>query len=399
MAALPRTRPLRAASEDARRAACFARVTTANFFFFLTFASFFLLPLHIRALGGSERTIGLTMGVTGLSGLASVLFIGQLLDRFGRRVFLLGGLGVMALASAAFLLVEHIGPALFVLRAVQGLAFAAGFNAASTLAVEFAPPGRRAAALGIFGVSTLATHAIAPAFGELIVGLGGFPALFLVAAACAAVGLVIAWPLDAPGIVGSTAAVPLRWTRDLVTAIGTVACCGVAFGAVITYVPTFVHDARLGPVATFFLTYTGAAVLTRLTGSGLSDAFGRRTVIVPALALLAASVALLAAVRSAPVLALAALAFGTAQGFVYPTLNAFTVDQAETEQLGRAQTLYNGAFNLGVTAGSIGLGALVEVVGHRGMFLCAAGVAAAGLGIFSAGTAGPGDPGGARATP
>lgn len=399
MAALPRTHPLPAASDEARRAAAFARVTTANFFFFLTFASFFLLPLHIRALGGSERTIGLVMGVTGLSGLASVLVIGQLLDRFGRRLFLLGGLGVMALASAAFLLVDRVGPGLFVLRAVQGLAFAAGFNAASTLAVEFAPPGRRAAALGIFGVSTLGTHAIAPSLGELIVGLGGFHALFLVASAFALVGLAIAWPLDARGVVGASATTPLHWTRDLVTAIGTVACCGVAFGAVITYVPTFVHDAHLGPVATFFLTYTGAAVLTRLTGSGLGDAFGRRTVIVPALALLAASVAFLASVRTGVALAVAALAFGTAQGFVYPTLNAFTVDQAETGQLGRAQTLYNGAFNLGVTAGSIGLGALVEAVGHRGMFLFAAGVAAAGLGIFSVGTAAPDDPGGARTTP
>src|SRR5439155_4613091 len=37
----------------------FVRVTAANFFSFPTFASFFLLPLHARALGGSARTIGL----------------------------------------------------------------------------------------------------------------------------------------------------------------------------------------------------------------------------------------------------------------------------------------------------------------------------------------------------
>ena len=40
------------------RTACFARLTAANFCFFLTFASFFLLPLHVRALGGTERTTG-----------------------------------------------------------------------------------------------------------------------------------------------------------------------------------------------------------------------------------------------------------------------------------------------------------------------------------------------------
>jgi len=54
-------------------------------------------------------------------------------------------------------------------------------------------------------------------------------------------------------------------SADIGVAVVTIACCGVAFGGVITYVPTYVHDADLGPVATFFLSYTAAAVLTRVT--------------------------------------------------------------------------------------------------------------------------------------
>src|SRR5438094_6463522 len=104
------------------RTACFARVTGANFCFFLTFASFFLLPLHVRALGGTERTIGLVMGTSGLAGLVSVLAVGALLDRFGRRIFLLAGLATMSAAAGAFLLVDRIGPGIFLLRAVQGVA-------------------------------------------------------------------------------------------------------------------------------------------------------------------------------------------------------------------------------------------------------------------------------------
>ena len=381
---LPHLAPV--ADDDRRRAARFARVTAANFCFFMTFAAFFLLPLHIRALGGSERTIGFAMGTTGLSGLASIFVIGALLDRFGRRVFLLGGLGGMALASAAFLLVDRVGPALFVLRAVQGLAFAAGFNAASTLAVEYAPPARRAAALGLFGVSTLTTHALSPALGELLMHQAGFPALFVAASVFSLIGLAVAWPLRPRRPHPGAALVRLRPTRPLTVAIVTVACCGVAFGAVVTYVPTFVHDAGLGPVSVFFLTYTAAAVLTRVTAGGLGDAFGRRAVILPALGLLVLSIGGLAAVRSTGMLAAAALLFGTAQGIVYPTLNAFTIDQALEGQFGRAQTLYNGAFNLGVTTGSILLGPLVEAVGYRPMFLCAAGMAAAGLGVFTLGT-------------
>jgi MFS family permease len=151
----------------------FVRVIAANFCLFLTFASFFLLPLHVRALGGSEQMIGLVMGTAGLAALAVVVVAGWLLDRFGRRPFLVGGLVAMSVSAAAFLAVDHIGPALFLLRVVQGLAFAAGFNAASTLAVELAPLERRAAALGLFGVSTLTTHALAPALGEVLVARAG----------------------------------------------------------------------------------------------------------------------------------------------------------------------------------------------------------------------------------
>ena len=175
-------------------------------------------------------------------------------------------------------------------------------------------------------------------------------------------------------------------TREVVSALGTVCCCGVAFGTVITYVPTFTLDARLGPVAIFFLAYTAAAVLSRVLGGGLGDTRGHRPVIVAALALFTLSVIALAGARSPLGLAGAGLLFGVAQGIVYPTLNAFTVDRAHVDELGRAQTLYNGAFNLGTTTGSLALGHVAEAFGHRTMFLTAAAVVAAAFVIFSTGT-------------
>jgi predicted MFS family arabinose efflux permease len=103
------------------------------------------------------------------------------------------------------------------------------------------------------------------------------------------------------------------------------------------------------------------------------------------LLLLAVSIALLAGVHSTVTLAGTGLLFGTAQGFVYPTLNAFTVDQAAAGQLGRVQALYNGTFNLGVTLGSVALGPVVHDLGHRVMFLCSAGAALGALAVFGLG--------------
>jgi MFS family permease len=364
----------------------FVRVAVANFCFFLCFASFFLLPLHVRALGGSERDVGFVMGTNGVAGLVSVFLLGPVLDRYDRRRFLQAGIALMMVSTLAYLAVDRIGPTLYALRVVQGVAFAAGFNAASTLAAELSPPGRRAAALGIFGVSTLGTHALAPTIGEQLVRFGGFELLFVVAAGYCVVGLVLTRGLPRSHVHGGPIVARVRFDRGLATTIAVVGLCGVAFGTVITFIPTFVHDAGLGSVATFFLSYTGAALATRFTAAGLGDTYGHRRVIVPSLAVLATSITALAAVRSPLTLALAGVVFGTAQGIVYPTLNAFAIGHAPPGQLGRLQTLFNGAFNLGVTSGAFALGSVADLYGHRAAFLCAATTAAVALALFVTGT-------------
>ncbi|MEW6270639.1 MAG: MFS transporter, partial [Thermodesulfobacteriota bacterium] len=262
----------------------FLRLTAANFCFFMTFASFFLLPLHVRALGGSDRTVGFVMGTAGISGLLGVFLVGALIDRVGCRLFLRSGLILMAAVSLAFAFVRELGPWLFVLRGLQGLAFAAGFNAASTLAAAFAPPERRATALGLFGVSTLTTHALAPTLGEQLIHLAGFHVLFAVAAAFSLVGLVLAWTLPEPDLPAAADGAHLSMPRDLVVSLAATGCCGVAFGAVMTFVPTFAVDARLGPVSIFFLSYTSMAILTRLWAGRLADDIGLRRMILPGMA-------------------------------------------------------------------------------------------------------------------
>jgi MFS family permease len=366
----------------------FVRVALANFCFFLTFASFFLLPLHVRALGGTERTVGFVMGTNGVAGLVSVFALGALLDRFDRRRFLLAGIALMLVSTLAYLAIDRIGPALYLLRVVQGVAFAMGFNAASTLAAELAPPSRRAAALGVFGVSTLGTHALAPTIGEWLVEIDGFPLLFVVAAGYCVVGFALAWGIPATGAHagGRGRAAPLG--RRFATTLVAVALTGVAFGTVVTFAPTFVHTEGLGRVSTFFLSYTAAAIATRFGGAGLGDRIGHRRVAAPALAVLGTSIACLALVHTALGLALTGVVFGTAQGICYPTMNAFVIEHVPPGQLGRIQTLFNGAFNLGVTAGSFGLGAVADAYGHRPVFVCAGTIAFAALGLFMTATRG-----------
>jgi MFS family permease len=367
----------------------FLLTTVTNFFFFLNFASYFLLPLHVRALGGSEMMVGAVMGSSGLASIAVLPFVGLSIDRLGRRVFLLAGAVGMTAASVGFLFVDSVGPALFALRMLQGLSFAAAFTATTTFAAEFAPVSRRAQALGLFGLSTLLTHAIAPVLGEEIIRRWGFSALFTVSTVYTTIAVLLATQLPpASSTRGADAAPSARRLRPIHWIVaGTMTFAGMGFGTVMTFMPTYVTSEGLGRVGFFFAAYTTTAILTRLVGAGLSDTLGRRRVIMPALLALAASIFWIAFVRNVPVLFAAGALFGTAQGISYPTLHAFLVDLASEAQLGRSQALFNGAFNLGVTGSAFTFGAVAEHFGHRPMFIVASIAPVLACALFYFGTA------------
>jgi MFS family permease len=366
----------------------FYLVTIANFVFFLNFASFFLLPLHLKALGVSERTIGYIMGTGGFAGLCVLPFLGALLDRVSRRGFVTAGALAMALASYAYLLLPGAGGLIYVLRVIQGVSFTCAFVTASTLAVELAPVSRRGEALGIFGISTLTTHAIAPALGEVVARRWGFPVLFAIGGTLGLVACGLTLRIRVPRATHATAAATPRvqaarralpHSATLWLGAATMVACGMGFGAVLTFVPTFVHAIGLERVAPFFVSYTVAAVGVRILLGGLSDRVGRHRVLLPSIALLACAVLALGWVRSMPALMTIGLLFGAGQGMVYPTANALMVDLSHPGNLGRVQTLFSGSFSVGVAASAFVFGGIIERFGYHVTFAAAAGCVALGL--------------------
>ena len=354
----------------------FYLVTAANFVFFLNFASFFLLPLHLTALGATERTIGYVMGTGGFAGLCVLPFLGVLLDRVNRRIFVTAGALSMALASFAYVFVSDVGPLLFLLRVVQGVSFTSAFVTASTLAADLAPVERRGQALGIFGISALLTHAIAPSLGETIARSYGFATLFVAAGVLGLTASALTLAVHAPRKTSAHAAVVsgeaslARHPVLRLTAAAMVAC-GMGFGAVLTYVPIFVHAIGLPRVSPFFLAYTVAAVGVRVAFGALSDRIGRRQVLLPAMTVLAFAILALGAIHGVVGLVLVGLAFGAGQGITYPTANALMVDHSRPGNLGRVQTLFAGSFSVGVAASAFAFGGLIERVGYPAMFAAA----------------------------
>jgi len=309
--------------------------------------------------------------------------IGYLLDRFGRRRFMILGMLIASLSSVAFVFVEQIGPALYGLRIVQGVAFTCAFTGAQTLAVLFAPFSRRAEAIGWFGISTILTHAISPVIGEEIIRRFGFDAMFLAGAGLAAVSFVLACTLPRPPELTpgpSSTSIDRSLARRAVAA-ATVAmmCYGFGFGATTTFVPVLMERFELGRVATFFLAWSVSAVSVRLALGSVSDRLGRRTVLVPAMLAMSLAVALLAFVRTTAGIAVIGVIFGLAQGLLYPTMNALVADWSHPGNIGRTQSLFSGSYSMGIATCAFFFGSIAEHYGYAAMFLVTLAITLVGL--------------------
>ena len=176
----------------------FVLAAAGNFLFFASLNVYTLLPLYIQQLGGREGQIGTIMAMYSIAAIVCQLGTGPLVDRFGRKPFLLLGAALTIAVSTTFVFSTRLGWHFYLLRFLQGAAFAGFMTSNLTLLADLAPASRRAEAVGVFGVSGLVTIALAPAAGEMVLRAYGFRALFVGAALLGIATLAVCLATDVP---------------------------------------------------------------------------------------------------------------------------------------------------------------------------------------------------------
>jgi predicted MFS family arabinose efflux permease len=259
----------------------FAALLVAQAGFGWAFSSYFLLPKFLVAeLHAGPREAGL---LTAAHNAAVVLLMppmGALVDRFGRRRFLIAGALLMAAASLAFTTVDSFGPAIFTLRVLQALAFAMAFAAGSALAVDEAPPERVAQAIGFFGLTFLSMNAVGPVIVEAVSERAGWSAGFGLAAvgalACAVLSLRVrerAGVRSAEEPLSGLLGVATRPSQLRISAV--IALVGAAFSSLFTFNQLFAFDSGIERLRDFFVAYAIGAIGVRVAFGASIDRFGR----------------------------------------------------------------------------------------------------------------------------
>ena len=120
-------------------------------------------------------------------------------------------------------------------------------------------------------------------------------------------------------------------------------------------------------VSDFLVAYSIAAVIVRGFLGGVADRLGRLTVARCALFVYGASPIAMALLGVSGFSWIGAL-LGLAHGLFYPALNAVAVEGAADDVRGKVMAIYNGAFNVGFSIGSLALGFVAEASGYGLVF-------------------------------
>lgn len=150
-----------------------------------------LLPFYARELGGSATLIGLLIAAFSAAQLTVAPMWGRMSDRYGRRPAILAGLLVTA---AAYVLFAFAGSLWLLLlsRIVQGIG-GGTIGVVQAYVADASPPDRRTRSLGSLSAVTSLGAVAGPAFGPLLIQLGGRRGPGLGAAALALLVAGFAW--------------------------------------------------------------------------------------------------------------------------------------------------------------------------------------------------------------
>ena len=337
------------------------------------------LPLQIIALGGSHAQVGWLFAVT--TGVAMALRpqVGGWTDRYGARVVMLPGAGVLVLTMGALYFAASPA-ALIVLMAGLGIGNALISTTGSIAVADESPPARRGEALSLYYVASSVGVATGPAAGFALAAAGGIALDFAVVTALsvAVVGLALALRTP-PGNPAAPGGLGRPWSRHAAGASIALIVITTGHSTVYAFLPMHAAAVGLGSAAWFFPLMSGCTIACRFLFRRASDRFGRVRVLVPALVAIALGNALLALPPTVASLVAGAALLGTGNSMLYPTLVALIVDRTPPAERGLAIGTLSGAWDVGVFIGSPLIAALVETRGYAAGFLAAALTVALGL--------------------
>jgi MFS family permease len=340
---------------------------------------------------GEQFLIGLVLSLFGFLNSFGQPFSGRLSDRTGkRRVYIVLGLAILAVASAAYPFVEGYG-GILVVRAFQGLGAAFTIPCSVALVNEYAGvDSQHGGNFGVFNTFRLIGFGFGPIVAGIViaggfgrggvaeyaiagVSLSGFEAAFAIAVLGALISIVLVTVFIRDSETTEAAAGDLSiaiFDRRGSKLFDPVFVLGI--GTFLMAVTIALFATLEGPLrakldeSTFlfgvqFASVVIANVVLQVPIGNASDIYGRRPFLVAGFALLIPTVFVQGIVASPFVMIVARLLQGVAVALVFAPALALAGDLAGDRESGTTLSVLTMAFGLGVAVGPLASGFLYNI--------------------------------------
>jgi len=345
----------------------------SNFFLFLVVSAWSFLSIFVSDLGANTGDIGGLMASAGITSLGSLPFIAPLIDRYGRKRFMVLGLFLVGVSNLGFILFHTYSPWMLAIRLLQGLAFAGCFNACSTALVDLLPFHKRVQGIGLYGISGSLAVAIGPYLGETVLIHFGFNAYFILLAAFGILGACLSLTFkELPGAIRSKGShvkfFPTVLQGKYIAMMALVAVFGSGFAAMNTFFPLFAKSLGMR-AGIFFTSYGAILILVRLILGSLVDRMNRDKLIL--FCLLGFGGLLIATSQIQSILQTVFLGalFGVTQGLSYPAMMARMVDRSTENNRAIVVSLFTGSFGVGINLSVLLWGFIAKLQSLSFMFI------------------------------
>ncbi|SFE23371.1 Predicted arabinose efflux permease, MFS family [Paenibacillus algorifonticola] len=360
----------------------FTLMTIGNLFLFNAFYMLYpTMPLFITQMGGNESQVGLAMGAFMLAAVIFRPLVGGLLDRFGRRPFLIWGLILFIVAMYMYNWVGGI-VVLMGLRILHGMSWAVSTTATMTAITDMIPAARRGEGMGWFSTSMTLAMAIGPLFGIWVTENQSYSALFLIAVFLSAVALILMLGAKMPFRPQTGVRKIELFEKSVLPIAASVFFLFIAYGGITTFVPLFAKSIQVNSGA-FFLAFAASLALSRPISGKLSDRYGEIFVIVPALVITIGALIVLSLSTGLIGVLASAVLYGIGFGSAQPALQAATIRLARPDRIGVANASISTANDLGIGLGAIMLGWVSQSMSYQALFTVSAVSVAFSLILFT----------------
>ncbi len=324
------------------------------------------LPDFMRTFGG-ENYIGLHITFFTLTALISRPFSGKLTDTWGRVPVMVFGAAVTAIVSLFYPFFLNIYAFLFI-RFIHG--FSTGFKPTGTAAyvADIVPSDKRGEGMGILSFFGMTGMGIGNFVGGELANMYSIDTLFYISAGVALLSVLVLIGMKETVEKKQPFSVSLLkikvediYEPTVITPSMVMLLVTFSFGASLTLAPDMSETLGIDNKGLFFSYFTMTSLVSRIIGGSLSDRFGRRIILMFAMAIVGTGSILIGFSDTPFSFIIGALVFGAGYGLSSPAIFAWAADLAPEEYRGRGFSTVFMALEIG-----IGMGAFLAGFFYKG---------------------------------